>query len=67
MPYYHAIGYAAYKEWYWVSQLVIIVLEFSLIFGLVFRNTWQVSVQIFWSGRLLAAYLGIQMGHPVLE
>lgn len=32
--YYHAMGYSAYKEWYWVSQLVLVVLAISLIFGM---------------------------------
>ena len=61
VPYYHAIGYAAYKEWYWVSQLVIIVLTFSLIFGLVFEILGRFPYRHL-LGWLLAAYLGIQMG-----
>lgn len=36
--YYHAPGYSAYKEWYWVGQLVLIVLTLSMILGLLFRN-----------------------------
>jgi len=32
--YYHALGYSAYKEWYWVSQLVFVVLAVSLILGM---------------------------------
>ena len=35
--YYHAPGYAAYKEWYWTTQLVLIVLVVSFIPGLLFR------------------------------
>lgn len=64
--YYHAIGYAAYKEWYWVSQLVIVVLTLSLILGMLskilprFRYT-EVAV---WA---LAAYVGLNMGTPYLK
>ncbi|HET8580563.1 MAG TPA: hypothetical protein VFL31_06160, partial [Nitrospiraceae bacterium] len=62
-PYYHAIGYAAYKEWYWVSQLVIIVLTLSLVAGMLFkllpaRQYRQVAA---WA---LAAYVGLSMGSP---
>ena len=35
--YYHAPGYSAYKEWYWVSQLVFVVLASSLIPGLLYE------------------------------
>jgi hypothetical protein len=36
--YYHAPGYSALKEWYWINQSVIIVLAFSLVLGLLFRT-----------------------------
>jgi len=35
--YYHIVGYSAYKEWYWVTQLVLVVLALSLIFGMFYR------------------------------
>ena len=35
--YYHAQGYSAYKEWYWVSQLVLVVLALSIIPGLLYK------------------------------
>ena len=35
--YYHIVGYSAYKEWYWVTQLVLVVLAVSLIFGMLYR------------------------------
>jgi hypothetical protein len=62
-PYYHAIGYAAYKEWYWVSQLVIIVLTLSLMAGMLYKvlPTFRYRQIVAWS---LAAYLGLSMGAP---
>jgi hypothetical protein len=62
-PYYHAIGYAAYKEWYWVSQLVIIVLTLSLMAGMLYKilPTFRYRQIFAWS---LAAYLGLNMGAP---
>ena len=35
---YHATGYAAEKYWYWVSELVFIVLFLSLLVGVLFRQ-----------------------------
>ena len=32
---YHITGYAAFMEWYWISQIVIIVLIFGLIGGMI--------------------------------
>ena len=62
-PYYHAIGYAAYKEWYWVSQLVIIVLTSSLIPGLLYKTLHRFRYRQFVAW-LLAAYVGLNMGTP---
>jgi hypothetical protein len=36
--YYHAPGYAAYKEWYWVGQLILVILTASQIFGLFYQT-----------------------------
>jgi hypothetical protein len=30
------LGYSAYKEWYWVIQLIVIVLVFSLMLGMLY-------------------------------
>ena len=62
-PYYHAIGYAAYKEWYWVSQLVIIVLTSSLIPGLLYKTLHKFRYRQI-AAWLLAAYVGLNMGTP---
>src|SRR4030095_5750376 len=35
--YYHALGYSAYKEWYWISQLVTVILVISMMAGMLFR------------------------------
>jgi hypothetical protein len=59
--YYNGLKYAAHKEWYWVSQLVIIVLTFSLVGGIIY--TWLRRIpyrQVFaW---LIAGYVGISLG-----
>jgi hypothetical protein len=40
--YYHALGYSAYKEWYWTSQLVLVVLAISLILGMLYHAVRKV-------------------------
>jgi hypothetical protein len=59
--YYNALKYAAHKEWYWVSQLVIIVLVFSLVSGVLYSLIRRVPYRhvFVW---LIAAYVGINMG-----
>ncbi|MGZ9234879.1 MAG: hypothetical protein ACXW4E_05080 [Anaerolineales bacterium] len=59
--YYSALGYAAHKEWYWVSQLVITVLTFSLMLGILYTLMRKIPYRyaIAWG---LAAYVGISMG-----
>jgi hypothetical protein len=59
--YYSMLGYAAHKEWYWVSQMVIIVLTFSLMFGIFYRLIRKIPYRhmITWA---VAAYVGISMG-----
>jgi hypothetical protein len=62
-PYYHAIGYAAYKEWYWVSQLVVIVLTLSLIAGMLYKilHRFRYRQIVAW---ILGVYVGLNMGTP---
>ncbi|HUE98594.1 MAG TPA: hypothetical protein VMN99_05030, partial [Anaerolineales bacterium] len=59
--YYNALKYAAHKEWYWVSQLVIIVLTLSLVGGVLYTLIRKVPYRhvFVW---LIAAYVGIHMG-----
>ncbi|MGZ9223357.1 MAG: hypothetical protein ACXW4Q_14715, partial [Anaerolineales bacterium] len=59
--YYSMLGYAAHKEWYWVSQLVITVLTFSLMLGILYTLIGRIPYRyaIAWG---LAAYVGISMG-----
>jgi hypothetical protein len=59
--YYHAAGYAAYKEWYWISELVIIILTLSLMIGMLYKSIYRIPYRqaIAW---ISAAYLGIYMG-----
>ncbi len=59
--YYSMLGYAAHKEWYWVSQLVITVLAFSLILGILHTliSRFRYRHAIAWA---LAAFAGISIG-----
>ncbi|MEO5887644.1 MAG: hypothetical protein ABIQ77_08275 [Anaerolineales bacterium] len=59
--YYNLSGYAAFKEWYWVGQLVLIVLTISLVIGILYKllARFQNAQIVAW---LLVAYVGISMG-----
>ncbi|HSL46533.1 MAG TPA: hypothetical protein VK897_24075 [Anaerolineales bacterium] len=59
--YYNSLGYAAHKEWYWISQLVVTVLTFSLVLGIVYTLLRGIPYRHLaaWG---LAAYIGISMG-----
>src|SRR6266487_2379503 len=64
--YYGTFGYAADKEWYWVSQLVVIVLTLSLILCLFYTLIRSIPYRsgIAW---IFAAYVGISMGTSFWE
>jgi hypothetical protein len=59
--YYNALKYAGHREWYWVSQLVIIALVLSLILGMIYVLTRRIPYRhvLAWG---LAAYVGINTG-----
>jgi hypothetical protein len=59
--YYNGLKYAAHKEWYWVSQLVIIVLTISLVIGILHTLMHRIPYRslLAW---LVTAYVGISMG-----
>jgi hypothetical protein len=59
--YYNALKYAGHKEWYWVGQLIIIVLTLSLILGMLYTLIRRIPYRyvIAWG---VAAYVGIRMG-----
>ena len=59
--YYNSSGYASFKEWYWVSQLVLIVLSLSLMLGMLYKylQRFQYAHVTFW---ILAIYIGVSMG-----
>jgi hypothetical protein len=59
--YYNGLKYAAHKEWYWVSQLVIIVLTFSLVSGILYTWIRRVPYRHIFAW-LIAGYVGISMG-----
>jgi hypothetical protein len=58
--YYSMFGYAAHKEWYWVSQLIITVLTFSLMLGILYTLAYRFPSRniIAWG---LAAFVGFAM------
>ncbi|HAV78457.1 MAG TPA: hypothetical protein DCX53_14000 [Anaerolineae bacterium] len=47
---YHVTGYSAFKEWYWISQLVTVVLVLSLIVGILFKiiQNQKLALQFLW-------------------
>ncbi|HEX2996463.1 MAG TPA: hypothetical protein VHP14_16675 [Anaerolineales bacterium] len=59
--YYSIFGYAAHKEWYWVNQLVVTVLTFSLILGLLYKLIRRIPYRhlIAWG---VAVCVGVSMG-----
>jgi hypothetical protein len=59
--YYSALGYAAHKEWYWISQMVIIMLTLSLVLGILYSLIRRIpySQMVAWG---LAALVGMAMG-----
>jgi hypothetical protein len=59
--YYNALKYAAHKEWYWISQLVIIVLTISLVIGMLYTLMHRIPYRSVFAW-LVAAYVGISMG-----
>lgn len=59
--YYHMLGYSAYKDWYWILQMVLIVLVFSLMLGMLYHALRRVKgIRIVAWG--LASALGLYMG-----
>jgi hypothetical protein len=61
--YYHIVGYSAYKEWYWVSQLVLVVLAISLIFGMFYQSIQKYRFTQF-TARMIAIGFGLYMLIP---
>jgi hypothetical protein len=59
--YYNGLKYAAHKEWYWVSQLVIIVLTVSLVIGMLYALSRRVPYRSAFAW-LVTAYVGVSMG-----
>ncbi|HMD82186.1 MAG TPA: hypothetical protein VKE92_12805, partial [Anaerolineales bacterium] len=59
--YYNSSGYASFKEWYWISQLILIVLMLSLMLGMfyIFLRRFQFTPIVFWT---VTVGVGITMG-----
>ena len=59
--YYHALGYSAFKEWYWITQLVLVVIILSLILGMLVQIARKspVARQFVWAVAIVfGAYMG---------
>ncbi len=61
--YYHALGYSAYKEWYWISQLVFVVLVIGIILGMLFQviKKFRFAQQAAWA---LVLWYGVTLLTP---
>ncbi len=60
---YHTTGYSAYKDWYWITQFIIIVLTMSFIAGMFYQIVKKIpQVQLLTWG--IAAYMGISLALP---
>ena len=59
--YYNSSGYASFKEWYWVGQLILMVLTISLMLGMLYKliGRFRYKHLAAWA---LAGYVGINMG-----
>lgn len=61
--YYHAMGYSAYKDWYWITQLVVSILTLGFILGMLvvpLRKIPQVQ-GLSWA---VAAVIGLYLAVP---
>ncbi|MEP7134213.1 MAG: hypothetical protein ABI904_04720 [Chloroflexota bacterium] len=59
--YYHAIGFSAFKGWYWVTQVVLVALVFGVILGLLYNLLFKIKQRtaIAWVAAVVfALYMG---------
>ena len=63
---YHITGYSAFKEWYWVAQIIVIVLVSGLVVGMIQQTVrkYPASHAALW---LIAASTAIFMGFPFVK
>jgi hypothetical protein len=61
--YYHALGYSAYRDWYWVSQMVLVVLAVSLILGMLYQMIRKIP-NVQYAVWLIAFLFGYQLLSP---
>ncbi len=59
--YYHITGYSSIKEWYWVSQLILVTLLLSLLAGMVYQGLKKIPY-IRYALWLLALGYGLYLG-----
>jgi hypothetical protein len=68
--YYHMQSYSAYKEWYWIVQLVLVVLVISLMLGMLYtafhRMRWFRTVALALVA-MYGAYLAASYGTYILN
>lgn len=58
---YHITGYSAFKEWYWTTQLITVLIVFSLIGGMLYQplRRFPAAQTVLW---LAALAVGLSMG-----
>lgn len=59
---YHAPGYAAYRDWYWISQPLLVILALGLMLGIPTRPLFKLRFvpQVVWLAALLFGYASWQ-------
>ncbi|HEU0293755.1 MAG TPA: hypothetical protein VFR47_13525 [Anaerolineales bacterium] len=60
---YNALGYSAFKEWYWITQPVVIVLVLGLLLGMLFQPIKKIpyAPAATW---ILALWYGVSLLNP---
>ncbi len=60
---YHATGYSAAKEWYWVSHIIFTLFIFALLLDTLFRGLMRlhdVARPLIWAGIAIFAFIWLQ-------
>jgi hypothetical protein len=63
---YNALGYSAFKEWYWIAQPVVIVLTIGTVLGMLFQLIKKVryAAVLLW---ILVLWYGVSLFAPLWQ